>query len=204
MPTSTFFNLPPPKREKLLQAAVAEFARRPYGEVSINRIIQAAEIPRGSFYQYFEDKTDLFRYVIRRYDKMLETAIMESLDRCGGDPLGISLALYDLVLRYIRENWAQFELFMGILQKNMGMDAGQLLSLPDIVCRVIDRADWRGLEHLAGDERLAVMDLLFTAAGYALMSVFCEKLSPEESRRRLALKTAIIRRGAEHKEEPAC
>ena len=51
MPTTTFFNLPPPKREKLLRAAVAEFARRPYGEVSINRIIQAAEIPRGSFYQ---------------------------------------------------------------------------------------------------------------------------------------------------------
>ena len=49
MPTQTFFNLPPPKREKLLHAAVAEFARRPYGEVSISRIIQAAEIPRGSF-----------------------------------------------------------------------------------------------------------------------------------------------------------
>ena len=52
MPTNTFFNLPPPKREKLLQAAAAEFTRKPYGEVSINRIIQAAEIPRGSFYQY--------------------------------------------------------------------------------------------------------------------------------------------------------
>lgn len=39
VPTSTFFNLPPPKREKLLHAAVVEFARRPYGEVSINRII---------------------------------------------------------------------------------------------------------------------------------------------------------------------
>lgn len=204
MPTSTFFNLPPPKREKVLHAAITEFARRPYGEVSLNRIIQAAEIPRGSFYQYFADKTDLFRYVIRRYDKMLETAIMESLEQCGGNPLEISLALYDLVLRYIGENWAQFELFMGILQKNMGMDARQLLSLPDIVCRVIDKADWRELEHLTGDERLAVMDLLFTAAGHALMPVLCEKLSAEESRRRLALKTAIIRRGAGCKEENPC
>ena len=43
MPTSTFFNLPPPKREKLLHAAAAEFARKPYGEVSINRIIQRSE-----------------------------------------------------------------------------------------------------------------------------------------------------------------
>lgn len=204
MPTSTFFNLPPPKREKLLHAAVAEFSRKPYGEVSINRIIQGAEIPRGSFYQYFADKTDLFRYVLRGYDNMLETAIMKSLETCGGRPLEIPLALYDLVLDYIRENWAQFELFMGILQKNMGMDAGQLLSLPEMVLKVINQADWRGLEHLEADERLAVMDLLFSAAGHALMAVFCEKLSSEESRRRLAIKTAVIQRGARYKEEPSC
>ena len=204
MPTSTFFNLPPPKREKLLRAAVTEFARRPCGEVSINRIIQLAEIPRGSFYQYFADKTDLFRYVLTVYDELLETAVLKSLDRCGARPLELPLALYDLVLGYIRENWDKFELFMGILQKNMGMDAGQLLSLPDIVMKVIAQADWSGLEHLEGDERLALMDLLFTAAGHALMPVFCEKLSAEESRRRLALKTAIICRGAKHKEEPVC
>ena len=204
MPTTTFFNLPPPKREKLLNAAIAEFARRPYGEVSINRIIQGAEIPRGSFYQYFADKTDLFQYVLRGYDKLLEAAIMKSLDACGGRPLEIPLALYDLVLDYVRENWAQFELFMGVLQKNMGMDAGQLLSLPEMVLKVIGQADWRGLEHLESDERLAVMDLLFSAVGCALMAVFCEKLSSEESRRRLAIKTAVIQRGARYKEGPSC
>lgn len=204
MPTATFFNLPPPKREKLLRAAAAEFARKPCGEVSINRIIQAAEIPRGSFYQYFADKTDLFRHVLRVYDTMLEAAILKSLEQCGGRPLELPLALYDLVLRYIRENWARFEVFMGILQKNMGMDAGQLLSLPEIVLKVMDRADWRGLEHLTGDERLGLLDLLFSAVGHALMPVFCEKLSSEESRRRLAIKAALIRRGAEYKEEPLC
>ena len=188
MPTTTFFNLPPPKREKLLRSAVAEFARRPYGEVSINRIIQAAEIPRGSFYQYFADKTDLFRYVLRCYDKTLEEAIFRSLEECGARPLDLPLALYDRVLSVVRKNWDQFELFMGILQKNMGMDAGQLLSLPEIVLKVMDQADWRGLEHLGDGQRLALMDLLFTATAHALMLVFCEKLSGGESRRRLVIK----------------
>lgn len=204
MPTSTFFNLPPPKREKLLHAAAVEFARKPYGEVSINRIIQAAEIPRGSFYQYFADKTDLFRHMLTVYDKQLKTAVLESLGRCGGNPLEISLALYDLVLCHVRDNWDRFKLFVGILQKNMGMDAGQLLSLPELVTEVMDRADWRGLEHLERDERLALMDLLLTSAGQALMAVLCGKLSGPESRRRLALKTTIIRRGAAYKEEPLC
>lgn len=201
MPTTTFFNLPPPKREKLLDAAIAEFARKPYGEVSINRIIQAAEIPRGSFYQYFADKTDLFRYVLRGYDTLLETAILRSLDSCTGKPLDLPLAMYDLILSYIKENWDQFGLFLNILQKNLGMDAGQLLSLPDMIRTVMERADWRGMEHLEQEERLALMDLLFSSAGHALMAVFCEKLNETESRRRLALKTAIIRRGARIKEE---
>ena len=50
MPSSTFLNLAPEKQEKLLTAAVREFTERPYNEASINQIVQAAGIPRGSFY----------------------------------------------------------------------------------------------------------------------------------------------------------
>lgn len=201
MPTTTFFNLPLAKREKLLNAAIAEFARKPYGEVSINRVIQAAEIPRGSFYQYFADKTDLFRCVLRGYGTLLETAVLKGLDNCAGKPLDLPLVLYDLILSYIKGNWNEFVLFLGILRQNAGMDAGQLLSLPDMIRMVMERADWRGLEHLEQEEQLALMDLLFSSAGHALMSVFCERLSETESRRRLAVKTAIIRRGAESRED---
>ncbi len=72
MPTSTHFNLPPPKRERLLRAAVGEFVQKPFNEVSINRIIRAAEIPRGSFYQYFEDKTDLFHHILAHFSRRLK------------------------------------------------------------------------------------------------------------------------------------
>lgn len=56
MPSKTFFHLPAEKRERLLLAAEEEFARVPYAEASINRMIRAAGIPRGSFYMYFRDK----------------------------------------------------------------------------------------------------------------------------------------------------
>ena len=200
MPTTTFFNLPPPKREKLLRAAAAEFARKPFAEVSINRIIQAAGIPRGSFYQYFADKTDLFRHILRCYNTQLEKAFRLSLERCGGRPLELPLALYDLVLSYIQARRDEFALFLGILRQNMGMDAGQLLSLPEMVELVLAGADWSGLALEEPDERLALLDLLLSAAGQALMAACCGKLDPGESRRRLALKTALIRRGAEPEE----
>ena len=64
MPSSTFLNLPAEKQEKLLEAATREFTRRPFNEASINQIIKDAGIPRGSFYMYFTDKEDLFRYLV--------------------------------------------------------------------------------------------------------------------------------------------
>lgn len=57
---TTFERLPKEKRDRILQAARAEFLRYPYEKTSINRILAEAEIPKGSFYQYFDDKADLF------------------------------------------------------------------------------------------------------------------------------------------------
>lgn len=200
MPTSTFFNLPPPKREKLLRAAITEFARRPYGEVSINRIIQGAEIPRGSFYQYFADKSDLFRHVLRCYDRQLETAFSRSLERCGGRPLELPLVLFDLVLFHIQANRDEFSQFLSILRQNIGMDAGQLLALPDMVQLVLEQADWSGLDLKGREEQLALLELLLTSAGQSLMAVCCGKATLEVVRERLSTKIALIRRGAESKE----
>lgn len=204
MPTSTFYNLPPPKRNKLLRAAVAEFAQKPFDEVSINRIIQAAEIPRGSFYQYFADKRDLFQFVLHCYDQELKGAVVKALENCGGRLLDLPLALFDLVLAHVQENRAEFSQFLSILRQNLGMDVGQLLSLPELMRLGLERADWSELELADGEERLALLDLLFSAAGQSLMGVCCGKAATEEARRRLAHKTAIIRRGAEHKEESVC
>ena len=63
MPTGTFFRLPEEKRMRLMESAWEEFTHISYADVSINKIIQAAGIPRGSFYQYFDGKEDLFFYL---------------------------------------------------------------------------------------------------------------------------------------------
>ncbi len=63
MPKSTFFNLSEEKRKRIFNAAVKEFAARRFNEASINKIVKEAKIPWGSFYQYFNDKEDIYRYV---------------------------------------------------------------------------------------------------------------------------------------------
>lgn len=64
MPTSTFFGLPPERRDRLVREAITEFADRAYSEASLSQIAVRARIPKGSFYQYFEDKLDLYRWLL--------------------------------------------------------------------------------------------------------------------------------------------
>lgn len=64
MATTTFENLKPEKREQFLAAAFAEFARNDFHSASVSRIVATLGIAKGSVYQYFEDKTDLYRYLL--------------------------------------------------------------------------------------------------------------------------------------------
>lgn len=64
MPKNTFFNLPEEKRQHLLEIALAEFANNDYPNASISRIVAQAGIAKGSFYQYFTDKEDLYHYLL--------------------------------------------------------------------------------------------------------------------------------------------
>ena len=64
MPKQTFFNLPDEKRERILDMAIDEFAENDYQNVSISRLVDRAGIAKGSFYQYFEDKEDLYAYLL--------------------------------------------------------------------------------------------------------------------------------------------
>lgn len=66
MPFSTFFNLPNEKKLKILEGSIAEFSENGYQKSSISSVIKNAGIPRGSFYQYFNDKLDLYKYVIEQ------------------------------------------------------------------------------------------------------------------------------------------
>ena len=60
MAKPTYLNLEKDKKERLVDACMEEFSTYTFSDASINRIIKRAEISRGSFYQYFEDKEDCY------------------------------------------------------------------------------------------------------------------------------------------------
>lgn len=85
MPSERFLHLPEEKKMRIIKAALKEFARVSYDEISINRIIQDAGIPRGSYYQYFDDKQDLQLFLLEGFRKQLREKVRPYLDEGKGD-----------------------------------------------------------------------------------------------------------------------
>lgn len=81
----TFYNLPEEKRKRIVDAIIKEFACSPTEKVSINRIIKVADISRGSFYQYFDDKVDLVEILIKSFVDVTLENTYKVLKSAGGD-----------------------------------------------------------------------------------------------------------------------
>lgn len=65
MPQQTFFNLDEKKQEKILNAAMEEFASNSFEKATIDNIVKKAGIPKGSFYQYFSNKEDVYKFLFK-------------------------------------------------------------------------------------------------------------------------------------------
>ena len=192
MPTNTFFRLPEAKREKLLAAAEAEFACHSCAEVSINRIIHMAEIPRGSFYQYFEDKMDLFRCVLHRYQDKVDKLILKSLDICGGQLPEFPITLFQQTEKKIQQNDKMSKTFFCITKQNINMDFMQMWDFLPLIHTMIEHTDWSGLTVSDEKDKIALIELLLASCGQSIMATAFGKLTPEESQDRLLRKTALI------------
>lgn len=81
----TFYNLPETKRERIYQAIKTEFDRVPLDKISINSIIKEANISRGSFYQYFDDKGDLYDIFADRIMDSIKECFTNTLVKYKGD-----------------------------------------------------------------------------------------------------------------------
>ena len=65
MPKETLEKIKPAKREKLLREAAKLFARRGYNQTDMAELASRAGVAKGSLYNYFESKEELYLYVAR-------------------------------------------------------------------------------------------------------------------------------------------
>lgn len=64
MPKTTFFNLKDDKKAQIVQSLIKEFEAKTMSEATVKDIVEALEIPRGSFYQYFFSLEEAYFYIL--------------------------------------------------------------------------------------------------------------------------------------------
>jgi AcrR family transcriptional regulator len=64
MPTVTWARLDPIRRAAVVEAAEAEFGEHGFSQGSLNVIARRGGVAKGSLFQYFADKRDLYAYIV--------------------------------------------------------------------------------------------------------------------------------------------
>jgi len=80
MPKETFLRLEEGKKSRFIAAALQEFAYNSYEQASITQLVKNLGIAKGSVYQYFEDKIDLWLY-LKSYSEQIKLGYIQRLRR---------------------------------------------------------------------------------------------------------------------------
>ena len=90
-------------RNKILEAAEAEFGEKGFHEAAISGITQRAGVALGTFYTYFESKDEIFKALVahmsRRTRKWVGERISDAPDRMTAERLGME-AFFEFVQQH--------------------------------------------------------------------------------------------------------
>lgn len=105
-----FAKLPAGQQQTILRAALDEFAAHGFHDASLNRVIDAAGISKGSMYYYFHGKEDLYAFVARTELVGLLAKVGPLPEIDGGDADTFWAVLEDYYLRLMRALTASAQL----------------------------------------------------------------------------------------------
>lgn len=82
-----FLNLKEEKRDRILNAALVEFAEKGFDLASTNAIVAAAGISKGALFHYFRSKKELFLFLCDYMFSIVSKEFYEQIGHCEGDLL---------------------------------------------------------------------------------------------------------------------
>lgn len=198
MPTERFLNLPQEKRQRILSAAMEEFTRVPYDEVSINRIICGAHIPRGSFYQYFEGKKDLLDFIMQGYGEGLRKLMDDGLASTGGDLFAVFTDVldYTLVLGMDEKERAFISnIISGARLCDVETFAFSQVTTAQLLQMYRDKIDFTSFYRDDEDYLTEVVGMLAMLLGHTVARVFAAGAQPEQIQQSFRCRLEIIKQG---------
>ena len=197
MPKETFINLPEAKKDKITNAILKEFARESFNKASISNIIKEAEIPRGSFYQYFEDKEDAIRYIIDSFLENEQKELLGFLVESKGDIFETSLRLFERLVEKSEEK-EKLKLYKNILEESrknnisiFNKNSREKNIREDFIKYInIDNFEVKNTEDIKD-----IVKLLMILTRNTTINVISKKIEKEEGKKELLKQFEILKRG---------
>lgn len=104
MPKDTFFNLQKDKQEKIMRETVKEFINKGFDKGNIGVIAGNAGVAKGSMYQYFENKRELFLFAVKWSVELLMNKYGRFMVTDNKD-----INIFDFLYLSSKELWAQLK-----------------------------------------------------------------------------------------------
>lgn len=148
MPTRTWTNLEPAKRQRVLQAAMREFGARGFSAGSINVIAREAGIAKGSVFQYFTDKRDLYAHLSAHVSRTVRDQFSDTMLRRAAEHHDLFRLLRAVLtdwVGYFRDHPLEREVFFAVTFE-------------------IDAETRQAVRRVVNHHQLEVLEALVTAA----------------------------------------
>jgi AcrR family transcriptional regulator len=200
MPKQTYFHLSKDKQETLIAAAKTEFSRVPLHDASIANIIKSAGIPRGSFYQYFEDKEDLFYYLLNQLSVKNHLRFISVLQDKNGDLFETFIANFQFMLEVHRdEEHKNFfkNVYLNMNYKNEKTLANNVYeeNQKTQYFNIIKLIDTTKLNIQDEQELHHVLKILMAVTFQNLVQLFVKEYSNEEALKNYLVQIDLLKRG---------
>ena len=180
----------------LEKALEKEFARASFEKASVSRIVEDANIPRGSFYQYFEDKEDAIRYIVHKHISLEHKMMYELLLQTQGNIFDMAVLVFDRMTNETKETDRK-ELYRNIMKEikknNINVfDENMKYENLEQVKKIIDK---NNLNIQKEDSLKYIMKILINITRSEVIEVVDNKVSIDQGKADLQKQLEILKYG---------
>lgn len=187
-----------------MDAAKKEFSRVPLHEASISNIVKNAKIPRGSFYQYFENKEDAFFFLLKEHNKVGHKQLLSILEKTEGDLLESCVQVFQYMLMNFqdKENRSFFKnTFLNMDHKTTTAftPSSSEFKICQYPSKIMDAIDMSKLNISDEEEFFHVLQIIKAITFHNLIQNFAKEKSVEEALQNYKYQIDLLKKGLSKK-----
>jgi len=160
-----------PKKREIAVAAFELFDKKGFHGTGINEIIEAAGIPKGTFYHYYNSKEEVALEVLSYYREKITLAMDVILCDYSKDPLDRIFSLYaQYIESYIKKSEMPYSNFASKMSQEAGEEHPRIKDQANNVFFDIRESISECIKEAQG---FGIIDLSFDSRMLAEMIIYC-------------------------------